>query len=130
MLLAPFAAYFRLGAVCAWLPLLISVESTVPQGEFCIRVVEVGQGSAAVVDTAGYRMLVDTGPRFGNRDVGPSDILPVLRSTGPHELNLLLLSHTDIDHAGGSIFFVVTLSACPRLVRTIANTGCLGEKMV
>ena len=105
MLLLPLAAYFRVGAVCAWLPLLISVESTVPPGEFCVRVVDVGQGSAAVVDTAGYRMLVDTGPRFGNRDVGRSNILPVLRSTGPHDLNLLLLSHTDMDHAGGLDFF-------------------------
>ena len=81
------------------------MEITVPHGEFCIRVVEVGQGSAAVVDTAVYRMLVDTWPRFGNRDVGLSNILPVLRSTGPHDLNLLLLSHTDMDHAGGLYFF-------------------------
>ena len=114
-LLLPLSPYFRAGAICAWLPLLMSVQSNVPPGEFCVRVVDVGQGSAAVVDTAAYRLLVDTGPRFANRDVGRSNILPVLRSTGSHKLNLLLLSHTDMDHAGGLSFFRAYFDALPEI---------------
>ena len=64
-----------------------------------------GQGSAAVMDTAGHRILVDTEPRFGLRDVVRSNILPMLRSTGPLDLNLLLLSHTDMDCASRLDFF-------------------------
>ena len=115
MLLLPLSLYFRAGAICAWLPLLMGVQSNVPPGEFCVRVVDVGQGSAAVVDTASYRLLVDTGPRFANRDVGRSNVLPVLRSTGPHRLNLLLLSHTDIDHAGGLSFFRAYFDVLPEI---------------
>ena len=115
MLLLPLSLYFRAGAICAWLPLLLGVQSNVPPWEFCVRVVDVGQGSAAVVDTAGYRLLVDTGPRFANRDVGRSNVLPVLRSTGPHHLNLLLLSHTDIDHAGGLSFFRAYFDVLPEI---------------
>lgn len=81
------------------------MKSTVPPGELSVRAVDVVQGSAAVADTAGHRILVDTGPRFGNRDVVRSNILPMLSSTGPHELKLLLLSHTDMGHASELNFF-------------------------
>ena len=46
MLLLPLSLYFRAGAICAWLPLLMGVQSNVPPGEFCVRVVDVGQGRA------------------------------------------------------------------------------------
>lgn len=115
MLLLPLSPYFPAGAICAWLPLLIDVQSKVPPGEFCVRVVDVGQGGAAIVDIAAYRLLVDSGPRFANRDVGRSNILPVLRSTGSHKLNLLLLSHTDMDHAGGLSFFRAYFDALPEI---------------
>ena len=65
----PLAAYYSVRAVCAWLPSLISVKFKVLPGELCARVVDVGQGSAAVMDTAGHRILLDTEPRFGLRDV-------------------------------------------------------------
>lgn len=103
--LMPLSIYGRVGLLCAIVPLGLQVTQDVRFGEACVRVVDVGQGSAAVIDTAGHRLLVDTGPRFGTGDVGRSHILPLLRSTGPHHLDLLLLSHTDLDHAGGMAFF-------------------------
>ena len=44
-------------------------------------------------------MLFDTGPRFGR-----SDVLPVLRFKGTHNIDQLLLSH-DAEPAGGVDFF-------------------------
>ena len=106
--LMPLGTYARIGLLCVIAPLGLQVAQSVRFGEACVRVVDVGQGSAAMIDTARHRMLVDTGPRFGSGDVGRSHILPLLRSTGPHELDLTLLSHTDLDHAGGLVFFSLT----------------------
>lgn len=105
ILLLPLSNYVRLGACGGLLALGLQVNAGVPRGEFCIRVVDVGQGSAALVDTAHHRLLVDTGPGFETGSLARSQILPVLRSTGKHDLDLVLLSHTDRDHAGGLVFF-------------------------
>lgn len=105
ILLLPVRNYVRIGACGGLLALGLQVNAEVPRGEFCIRVVDVGQGSAALVDTARHRLLVDTGPGFETGSLARSQILPVLRSTGKHDLDLALLSHTDRDHAGGLDFF-------------------------
>ena len=103
--LMPVSIHARIGLLCAIVPLGLQASENVYFGEVCVRVVDVGQGSAALIDTARHRLLVDTGPRFGFGDVGRSHILPILRLTGRHDLDLLLLSHTDLDHAGGMAFF-------------------------
>ena len=113
--LMPLSTYARIGLLCAIAPPGLQVTQSVRFGEACVRVVDVGQGSAAVIDTARHRLLVDTGPRFGSGDVGRSHILPLLRSTGPHDLDLLLLSHTDLDHAGGMAFFQSYFASTPSI---------------
>ena len=69
------AGTYRIGLLCAIVPLGLQASESVYFGEACVRVVDVGQGSAAMIDTARHRMLVDTGPRFGSGDVGRSHIL-------------------------------------------------------
>lgn len=115
ILLLPVSAYVRLGAGVGLLVLGLQTNARVPEGEFCIRVVDVGQGSAALVDTTRHRLLVDTGPGFETGSLARSQILPMLRSTGKHDLDLLLLSHTDLDHAGGLDFFRGYFESLPEL---------------
>lgn len=123
--LMPLSIHARVGLLCVIVPLGLQ-ESQVPRfGEACVRVVDVGQGSAAVIDTAGHRLLVDTGPRFGSGDMGRSHILPLLRSTGSHNLDLVLLSHTDLDHAGGMAFFRSYFDAVP----VIGPDDCVHGRM-
>ncbi|NCF45036.1 MAG: DNA internalization-related competence protein ComEC/Rec2 [Proteobacteria bacterium] len=113
VVLLPLSVYARLGAALAVLTLTLQAPADVQPGQFCIRVVDVGQGSAAIVDTASHRLLVDTGPRFGRSDWARSHVLPVLRSTGSHNIDQLLLSHNDADHAGGVDFFRDYFAALP-----------------
>lgn len=115
ILLLPLRAYARIGACSGLLALGLQTHPGVPVGEFCIRVVDVGQGSAALVDTAQHRLLVDTGPGFKTGSLARSQILPLLRSTGKHDLDLVLLSHTDLDHAGGLDFFRDYFKPLPEL---------------
>lgn len=71
-------------------------------GSFKLTVLDVGQGSAAHIQTHNKDILVDTGSQFRN-GMGLADfvVLPYLRQQGVHQLDLLHLSHDDNDHAGG-----------------------------
>ncbi len=71
-------------------------------GEFEVVAMDVGQGSAVLVRTARHSLLYDTGPRFGpESDAGERVVLPLLRALGD-QLDAVVVSHRDSDHAGGA----------------------------
>jgi competence protein ComEC len=47
-------------------------------------------------------MLVDAGPADGRYDAGARVVVPFLRRSGVHELELLVISHAHRDHTGGA----------------------------
>lgn len=63
---------------------------------------DVGRGLAILVRTRHHTLLYDTGPRFGDVDLGERVVLPALRKLGVDRLDLMLISHADADHAGGA----------------------------
>ena len=74
-----------------------------PPGTFRLTVFDVGQGSAALVETAEHRLLVDTGPAWGvaGASAFAAQVKPALRALGVRQLDGVLLTHGDRDHAGG-----------------------------
>lgn len=76
--------------------------SSVKPGQAYIRVLDVGQGLAVVVQTAKHTLLYDAGDAFpGGSDMGKMAILPALKSLGIHALDSIVISHQDKDHSGG-----------------------------
>jgi competence protein ComEC len=73
-----------------------------PEGIAEVWQLDVGQGLAILVRTRHHTLLYDTGPRFGDFDLGERVVLPALRKLGVNELDLMLISHADADHAGGA----------------------------
>ncbi|EJM77619.1 MULTISPECIES: DNA internalization-related competence protein ComEC/Rec2 [unclassified Pseudomonas] len=73
-----------------------------PEGIAEVWQLDVGQGLAILVRTRQHTLLYDTGPRFGDFDLGERVVLPALRKLGVNELDLMLISHADADHAGGA----------------------------
>ncbi|MHC8313428.1 DNA internalization-related competence protein ComEC/Rec2 [Pseudomonas sp. GT1P32] len=73
-----------------------------PEGIAEVWQLDVGQGLAILVRTRHHTLLYDTGPRFGDFDLGERVVLPTLRKLGVNELDLMLISHADADHAGGA----------------------------
>jgi competence protein ComEC len=72
-------------------------------GEAWITTLDVGQGLAVVVRTAGHALLYDAGPTFGpESDSGERIVAPYLRATGVARLDALVLTHNDADHTGGA----------------------------
>ena len=62
----------------------------------------VGQGDCAVFRHEGTTILVDCGPKNPKVDAGSKYILPKLRAMGANGVDLILLSHPDMDHIGGT----------------------------
>ncbi|WP_414929892.1 DNA internalization-related competence protein ComEC/Rec2 [Variovorax sp. Root473] len=88
------------------LPLLLPVLLWQPVrpavGEFDLLAADIGQGNAVLLRTATHSLLYDTGPRYGlDSDAGDRVLVPLLRARG-ERLDVLLLSHRDIDHTGGA----------------------------
>jgi competence protein ComEC len=91
-----------LGAV-AMLPLLLVPASRPAEGVALIRVLDVGQGLAVHVQTAGHDLLYDAGPAYSaDADAGDRVIVPYLRAQGVRRLDVLMISHQDKDHEGGA----------------------------
>lgn len=93
----------RQGAWLLMLPMLTWQPGRIRAGEWVVHALDVGQGSALVVQTAHHALLFDSGPRAGpSSEAGTSIIVPFLRAHGIRRLDVLVLSHADLDHVGGA----------------------------
>jgi competence protein ComEC len=73
---------------------------------------DVGQGTAIVVDTKKHHLVYDTGRWFSERfNAGEHLLVPYLRASGISSLDKLLVSHGDADHAGGAKGLLGVISA-------------------
>ena len=98
----------RLLGITLSIPLFVSPIAWIAQsqpisGEFKATVLDIGQGTAVLVETANRRLLYDTGPIQGKRDdAGQRIILPYLRGRGIDHIDRMVISHSDSDHIGGA----------------------------
>ncbi|MBC7917312.1 MAG: DNA internalization-related competence protein ComEC/Rec2 [Rhodoferax sp.] len=84
------------------LPVLLWQAPLPPDGQFELLAADVGQGNAVLVRTANHALLYDTGPRYSqDSDAGHRVLLPLLQALHTR-LDRVVLSHRDIDHAGGA----------------------------
>ncbi|WP_419596105.1 MBL fold metallo-hydrolase, partial [Thiolapillus sp.] len=83
---------------------LLAQRVVAPQAShFRITVLDVGQGLSAVVRTARHVLVFDTGPKYPSGfNTGSAVLLPYLQSQGIRKVDRLVLSHSDIDHVGGT----------------------------
>jgi competence protein ComEC len=94
----------RWAGLVAWLPLLAGLPGRPADGSFRVTAFDVGQGMALLVETAGHRLLYDTGPGYSpGSDAGSRVILPWLRLHGIETLDGMVISHGDQDHSGGAL---------------------------
>lgn len=92
----------RLGALLL-LPLLLWTPARPAPGTAWFTLLDVGQGLAAVVQTARHTLIYDTGPRFGPEfDAGSAVVAPFLAARGIGHVDALIVSHGDNDHSGGA----------------------------
>jgi competence protein ComEC len=103
LILLPSGVPFRALGLVLLLPLLFPPANRPPVGHADVWVFDVGQGLSVLVRTREHALLYDAGPSYGDFDIGERVVLPSLRTLGLADLDLLMLSHADSDHAGGAL---------------------------
>lgn len=67
-----------------------------------ITFLDVGQGTAIVVQVGSHTLVYDTGPQYSRSfDAGSAIVAPYLYAQGIRTIDYLVVSHWDSDHAGG-----------------------------
>jgi len=103
VLLLPRGFPMRYSGLIFCLPLLLYQTPKPKPGEFWVDVIDVGQGLSVLVRTTDKSLLYDTGAKFSERfDIGRRVVVPYLKTMGLQQLNQLIISHGDNDHAGGA----------------------------
>jgi competence protein ComEC len=75
-----------------------------------VVMVDIGQGTAVLVRTRHHLLMYDTGPGYSPQaDAGGRVLLPLLRARGETQLDMLMISHRDNDHAGGAATLMKSL---------------------
>jgi competence protein ComEC len=86
------------------LPFLLLLLFHKPRPPLRVTVLDVGQGLAVVVEAEDRLLVYDTGPRFSSQfNAGSGVVAPFIRRRGYSAVETLVISHGDMDHAGGFI---------------------------
>lgn len=101
-LLLPRPVPGRWLALLLWPGLLWPATDAPGAGEASVTVVDVGQGLAVLVRTRHHAVLYDAGPAVPEGyDAGERVVLPAARALGVRHIDRVIVSHGDLDHAGG-----------------------------
>jgi competence protein ComEC len=93
--------------VLGWCGLLLGVGLGIVidppnQPDLKLNILDVGQGSAFVVQVGEKTLVYDTGPKYTDDfNAGSGIVAPYLYAQGINHINRLVVSHGDMDHAGG-----------------------------
>jgi len=100
-LLLPLSG-LRAAAVVLLLAITGGAAAPPAAAAWTLTVIDVGQGLAAVVETRYHVLVFDTGPRWrGGSSAARVSLVPYLRARGIRRIDRLVVSHEDMDHAGG-----------------------------
>jgi competence protein ComEC len=103
MLLAPKGMPARWLGVVLLLPLIFTEKQSPATGDLKLTLLDVGQGLAAVIQTANHTLVYDTGAKFSaDSNQGKNILLPFLYQQGINKVDQLVISHGDNDHIGGA----------------------------
>ncbi|MDF1646223.1 MAG: DNA internalization-related competence protein ComEC/Rec2 [Legionellaceae bacterium] len=83
---------------------LYEKQDKIKWGEARIDVLDVAQGLAVMIRTAHHQLLYDTGVKFyRGGDMGQLAIIPYLKTLRTKYLDMIIISHPDLDHRGGLV---------------------------
>ena len=117
-MLAPRGWPRRWLGVVAWLPLLGGQATHPAPGQVAVTVFDVGQGMALLIETSGHRLLYDSGPFYAPESNGGNRvILPYLKARGIDRLDAMMITHSDVDHAGGALDILRALPVASNTAR-------------
>lgn len=90
-----------------------------------VHVLDVGQGTAVIVNRGSQAILVDTGPSYNQNPVIANIIPAFFDRLNINKMDYVIVSHDDLDHSGGSEFLLEWFDAhhyTPRWISPV--NGC------
>ena len=102
----PVSRYSRaglLGTTLISLMLLVMVQPSLRKADprLWLHMLDVGQGSAMIVERAGRALIIDTGPAYGDFNLAAGLLIPFLQQR-QLTLDLMVLTHAHWDHIGAA----------------------------
>ena len=102
LLLLPRGISLRWIGIFLILPIILPSDHGAAPGTIRVDVLDVGQGTSVIVNTAGRTLLYDSGPGDGgDHNLVGSVIAPALNRFANAKPEHVVISHADLDHAGG-----------------------------
>lgn len=102
LILQPWSRSLKWMGLLGWLPLFSPSPETVQSDQFEAIVFDVGQGASVLINTSEASYLYDTGIKYRSGNTAfEKTVLPYLQAKGIRVIDRLIISHDDIDHAGG-----------------------------
>jgi competence protein ComEC len=117
-------------AFIAALTLAVTMDpQTAPtEGKLRVTFIDVGQGDAILVQLPGGKVvLIDAGPSSPDFDAGQRTVIPLLGRLGIHAIDLLVITHSHNDHAGGAtaILRAVPVKAVVAVTTNLPKPGAV-----
>ncbi|MGS0675892.1 DNA internalization-related competence protein ComEC/Rec2 [Shewanella sp. 125m-3] len=102
---------WRLPLSVMLLPLVLSVlfhfSGAPKENRWQVHLLDVGQGLSLVIEKNNRALIYDTGARYGDTfSYADRVLLPFLKSQGIGNIDYLVVSHGDNDHAGGAAYII------------------------
>jgi competence protein ComEC len=102
LLCLPRGVSWRWGGILLLLPLVLPPSERLRRGEIELEVLDAGQGTAVLLSANGQSLLYDAGPGDGRgRDLVAGVIAPAAARLPDRRPKRIVVSHGDLDHAGG-----------------------------
>ena len=103
--------------LCCFIPWSLWNYKHKNTADWWVEVFDVGQGLAVLVKSEGKTLLYDTGPRYPSGfSTANAEIVPYFIANAIKKLDYLVISHSDMDHAGGTDVILKNFS--PNIVVT------------
>ena len=120
-LVMPWPWQLRLLGLPFLLPVILWQAPRPADGQFEMIAADIGQGNAVILRTANHTLVYDAGPRYSiDSDAGHRVLVPLLRATN-EKVDVVMLSHRDIDHSGG-IKSVLAMHPKANFISSIEST--------
>lgn len=112
LVISPLPWQARALALPLVVALLVPPRDAPAEGSFELVAADVGQGMAVLVRTRTRLLMYDAGPQYArDSDAGQRVLVPLLRALGLGPIDLLVLSHRDLDHVGGARALLSSIGA-------------------
>ena len=102
LLLMPKGWPTKILSIALLSPLVFAKSAIDSENSLVLSVLDVGQGTAIVLQVGEKVLVYDTGPKFSHSfNAGEAIVATYLRKRGINQIDTLVVSHGDKDHAGG-----------------------------